>query len=261
MNENLPIYFVDIETVRATDKLDNSPLREMFMKRIKADFEKNKVPAPINTEQASMMPFIYQEYYEQHAALKAEFGKIACICIGRLLNGKFHIKICCGSDEKKVMTEAGESLSKAVALCAHNGLDFDYPFWTRRCIINNLPIPQILKTSGKKTWELQDQLLDTMKMWSGTEWNYRVSLELLTEVLGLPTPKGDMNGAMVGEAYWKAMSMTQAKDELPFDFEERKNAHFIKIGKYCAGDVFADANVYCRMKGLELITDDQIVYA
>ena len=62
-------------------------------------------------------------------------------------------------------------------------------------IINGLIIPDILDNSGKKPWEVK--LLDTMDLWKFGDYKNYTSLDLLTSVLGIPTPKDDIDGSMV----------------------------------------------------------------
>ncbi len=64
-------------------------------------------------------------------------------------------------------------------------------------IINGLIIPEILDNAGKKPWEVK--LLDTMDLWKFGDYKNYTSLELLTSVLGIPTPKDDIDGSMVAE--------------------------------------------------------------
>jgi hypothetical protein len=228
---DLPIYFVDIEAVRTVEKFaDNNPLCQLFEKKFRPKKETSEAFDPY-------------KLWEDQAAFHAEFCKIICISMGVLVNGKFYIKTVFGDDERKLLIEAEDAIAPAQTLCGHNALEYDYPVWMRRSIVNGVPIPAILNTSGKKIWDVKDKLLDTVQIWSGTQYNHRISLQLAAHLLGLPDPKQTMDGSMVGKLYY-----SQEPDKLK------------KIGKYCAGDVFTEANVYLRMKGEELITEDQIVY-
>lgn len=230
MLTDLPIYFIDIETVSAENPSRLSVPPVLFFKKFAKEAK---------TDDAQEM----MKFYADKAALHAEFCKIVCISMGVLKNGKFYIKTIVGDDEKKLLIEAEEQIAQAKTILAHNGLEFDFPMWMRRAIINNTPIPSLLKTAGKKIWDVKDQLLDTMQMWSGTAYNYRVSLALLANVLSIPDPKKDMDGSKIGELYYSTDP-------------DRLN----KIGEYCTGDVWTAFQVYLRMKGEELITEDQIIY-
>lgn len=244
---NLPIHFIDVETVTTHKYYPSETIEgELFKKKFSRDI-KEQYPDERMIENAS------EDVYNEKAALSAEFGKVVCISVGLLYNGQFFIKSLCNRDEKLVLSQFSEAISKATALCAHNGLEFDYPFLTRRYIVNNLPVPELLQIAGKKPWEMS-HLMDTMKLWSHTQWNYKVSLETLAFILGLPNPKATMNGAMVNEIYW-AMFDKVGNDELPFEHEKTALS---TIAHYCEGDVFTLANVYLRMKGLEVMGEEII---
>lgn len=198
--------------------------------------------------------------YADKSGLYAEFAKIVCISIGKFVPAKgtepdkFYIRTIVGRKEDELLKLASESILKANGtLCAHNGLEFDFPFLMRRYMIHGIPVPPVLDVSGKKPWDIN--LIDTMKMWSGTAWNYKVSLELLANIFGLPSPKTEMDGSSVAEIYYDSFNI--GKDELPFEKEE---AAMKKIGDYCNADVFCMANCYAKMKGLPIIREDQINY-
>lgn len=188
-----------------------------------------------------------EETYDR-AAIYAEFGKIVCISAGvyRQENGdfKFHIKSFYGHDEKALLQEFSEMVNKNFfkeehMVIGHNAKEFDFPFIARRCLINGIPIPFIFDNSGKKPWEVR--LMDTMELWKfGDHKNY-TSLDLLAAVFGISSPKGDMDGSMVGEVYWK------------FNDIER-------ISKYCQMDVITVARLLMKFKGLEPLKDENIIY-
>ena len=114
-------------------------------------------------------------------------------------------------------------------MCAHNGKEFDYPYIARRMIINGLIIPEILDNAGKKPWEIK--LLDTMDLWKFGDYKNYTSLDLLTTILGIPTPKDDIDGSMVAGIY-------------------RKEKDIVRIVKYCEKDVVAVAQVLLRFMNL-----------
>jgi len=236
------ICFLDIETIPAI----NITLGEDIPNEIYGLFEK-KFRKDLQDQGIA-------ELYREKAGLYAEFGKVVCVSIGKMQATKFFIKTMTNRDEKKLLIELAEAISKFPILCAHNGLEFDFPFLMRRYIINGLPIPPTLNVFGKKPWETPFE--DTMKMWSGTAWNYKCSLDLLAHCLGLPSPKKDMDGSLVAEVYYSMFDDVK-NDELPFEKEKQA---LDKIGKYCAGDIITLANVYCRMKGEPLIEKKQIEY-
>jgi 3'-5' exonuclease len=245
------ITFLDIETVSEFKDFDNVPgdVNNLFVKRNHREIESHLDAAPM---EFSLEAFSLEasRLYAKKAGLYAEFGKVVCIAIGKLALRKFegeekpesvlYVKTIVG-DEKEMLIQLAESLEKSgsTRLCAHNGKDFDFPFLMRRYIIHGLPIPKLLAVIGKKPWETH--LEDTMEMWSGSQWKYRVSLDLLANILGIPSPKTGITGSDVGELYYG-----EDPEEGPDAMEQ--------ISQYCTEDVIALAKVYARIINLP-ITD------
>ena len=180
------------------------------------------------------------------AGIYAEFGKIVCISCGLLQgNGdqrKIIIKSFSGDDEKLLLQQFNEMLNKWVIgepkfLCAHNGKEFDFPYLCRRMIINSLPIPVTLNSSGKKPWEVNH--FDTLELWKFGDYKSFTSLNLLAHTLGIKTPKDDIDGSMVWEVYWKEKNLQ-------------------RIVTYCQKDVVTVAQILLRMNGEPLIKEENI---
>jgi hypothetical protein len=98
-------------------------------------------------------------------------------------------------------------------------------------------LPQKLDLYGKKPWEVPH--LDTMELWKFGDYKNYTSLELLTAIFGIPTPKDDIDGSDVWRVYW------QEKD-------------LERIASYCQKDVVAIAQVFLKYKGLPFLKDDQV---
>lgn len=228
------ILFLDIETVPQHPSFDLVPndWKELWSKKAEA-LLRNREQETVDT--------IYGR-----AGIYAEFGKIICISCG-LIQGsgdqkKLIIKSFYGEDEKIVLYEFCEMLKKwatdaAKCLCAHNGKEFDFPYLCRRLLINAMPIPFILNVSGKKPWEVNH--LDTMELWKFGDFKSYTSLNLLAHALGIPTPKDDIDGSMVGDVYWKEKNMK-------------------RIAEYCQKDVVTVAQVYLRIAGEALIRIENV---
>jgi DNA polymerase elongation subunit (family B) len=183
-----------------------------------------------------------ENFYER-AGIWAEFGKIICISAGIFTGGKnpgLRIKSFAGHDEKELLHRFSNMLSgqpASLVLCAHNGKEFDFPYICRRLLINGLPIPSQLQIAGKKPWEINH--LDTMELWKFGDYKSYTSLNLLTAIFNIPTPKDDIDGSMVGAVYWKENQLE-------------------RICTYCQKDVVATAQLLRRYRGEELIADEQI---
>lgn len=179
------------------------------------------------------------------AGIYAEFGKIICISVGMLKDKNpfgLRLKSFYGDEERNILSEFSEMLNRQaggreILLCAHNGKEFDYPYIARRMIINGLHIPGILDNAGKKPWEVK--LLDTMELWKFGDFKSYTSLDLLSSILGIPSPKDDIDGSMVGEVYWKEHDLR-------------------RIVTYCEKDVLTVAQIIMRFMNLPLISSDKV---
>ena len=223
------ILFLDIETVPQHPSFDLVPneWKELWSK---------KAEALLRNRESETVDSIYNR-----AGIYAEFGKIICISCGVIQDSgeqkKIIIKSFYDEDEKRVLFEFSEMLKKwatdpTKCLCAHNGKEFDFPYLCRRLLINALPIPSILNISGKKPWEVNH--LDTMELWKFGDFKNYTSLNLLAYSLGIPTPKDDIDGSMVGDVYWKEKNIK-------------------RIAEYCQKDVVTVAQVYLRIIGEMLV--------
>ena len=224
--------FIDIETVPQApsfDKMD-AVMQGLWDKKSKLFRLPDQTPA---------------EAYER-AGIYSEFGKIVCISSGFIRDKNpfsFRLKSFYGDDEKELLAGFSEMLSRfsksnrEPLLCAHNGKEFDFPYIARRMIVHGLVIPELLDNAGKKPWEVK--LLDTMDLWKfGDHKNY-TSLELMSTILGIPSPKDDIDGSMVGSVYYEEHDLT-------------------RIVRYCEKDVLTIARILLRFRNLPGITDDRV---
>lgn len=67
-------------------------------------------------------------------------------------------------------------------------------------IINRIPLPNKLNLFGKKPWEIPH--LDTLELWKFGDYKNYTSLKLLTQILGIPSPKDDIDGSKVRDTYY-----------------------------------------------------------
>jgi DNA polymerase elongation subunit (family B) len=153
------ILFLDIETVPqyASYELLPEDARPFWIKKAE-QIRKNK--------ESETPESIYPK-----AGIYAEFGKIVCISCG-IVSGsgeekRLTIKSFCCKEEKTLLLEFCELLKKwsgqDKVLCAHNGKEFDFPFLSRRMVINQIPVPGMLQFAGKKPWEIPH--VDTLELW------------------------------------------------------------------------------------------------
>jgi uncharacterized protein YprB with RNaseH-like and TPR domain len=224
------ILFLDIETVPQFSSFDDAPKTLQHLWEKKAKF--------LIRDETETPDSIYRQ-----AGIYAEFGKIVCISCGYFsADRKLRIKSFSSDDEKNILIEFADMLSKFFSkadklLCAHNGKEFDFPFLARRMVINSVPLPPVLDTPGKKPWEVNH--LDTLELWKFGDYKSYTSLLLLATVLGVPTPKDDIDGSMVWDVYWN-------EKNLP------------RIVTYCQKDVLTIAQIFLRFRGEDLLDESEV---
>lgn len=150
------ILFLDIETVPQYPDYRSVPEEAKF-------FWDKKALQLLKNEGRDDPETLYPR-----AGIYAEFGKVVCISCG-IVSGagadkRMTIKSFCCDEEKQLLSDFCDMLSKWAGpekfLCAHNGKEFDFPFLSRRMVITDVCIPSMLKSAGKKPWEIPH--LDTM---------------------------------------------------------------------------------------------------
>jgi 3'-5' exonuclease len=224
------ILFLDIETVPWVSNyfdLDEGMQKLWNKKSDKiSQYETDKTPS--------------DELYDNRAGIFAEFGKIICICVWYVARNaentsEFRQKSFAGDDERRILMDFFELLNTHFSkpdqkLCGHNIIEFDVPYICRRAVIHRLALPNIINLSGKKPREVNH--LDTLEMWKFGDRKSFVSLDLLTRILWLPTPKTDISWEQVAWVYY------QEKD-LP------------RIVEYCDRDVKAVAQILMKFMRVE----------
>lgn len=228
------ILFLDIETVsqaQSYQQLD-ADWRELW---------DAKAQILLRGKEVETAETIYER-----AGIYAEFGKIICISCGCLQgpaqDRKLVIKSFSGDDEHKLLSEFSDMLQKWSGdadkfLCAHNGKEFDYPYICRRMVINGIAIPEALKIAGRKPWEVRH--LDTLELWKFGDFKSYTTLKLLAKVLGVPSPKDDINGSQVNGVYW-----------IEKDID--------RITTYCQKDVITLAQILLRFHCEPMIRPENI---
>ena len=227
------ILFLDIETVPQEENWSSlsHETQQLFEKK---------------TQYQRKDEFTAEEFYER-AGIWAEFGKIVCISAGYFITNEdknqFRVTSFFGDNEYKILVDFKDLLNKHFSkasniLCAHNGKEFDFPFIARRMIVHQIELPKKLNLFGKKPWEVPH--LDTLELWKFGDYKHYTSLKLLTSILGIPSPKDDIDGSVVASVYYK-----------------EKNIQ--RIVKYCEKDTIAVAQVLLRFNNEKLLNGDDIV--
>ena len=227
------ILFLDIETVPENyDYNDLTPEKKELWEQ-KSKYQRKE-------------DYTAEEFYDR-AGIWAEFGKIVCISVGYfvLKNDLRNFRVTSFFGEEVKILKDFKSLLETHfnrpnhVLCGHNGKEFDFPYIARRMIINRIEIPSKLDLFGKKPWEIAH--LDTMDLWKFGDYKHYTSLKLMTNILGIPSPKDDIDGSMVRDVFYKDKNID-------------------KIVTYCEKDTIAVAQVLLRLRGDEILSEDEILH-
>ena len=227
------VLFLDIETVPQKEYWSEVPqlTQELFSKKT-AYQRKEDISA--------------ENFYER-SGIWAEFGKIICISVAYFTSNmqerNLRVTSFSGNDEKELLIDFKKLLdthfNKANhVLCAHNGKEFDFPYIARRMIVHQVELPSKLNLFGKKPWEVPH--LDTMELWKFGDYKHYSSLQLLTSILGIPSPKDDIDGSEVANVYYKDKNLD-------------------RIVKYCEKDTIAVAQLLMRFNNEKLVEEHEII--
>lgn len=234
LNELSNILFLDIETASLEENFEalEPRLQEEWLKK-----EKHIQPKSETLEPGSL--------FFDKAGIYAEFGKVICVGVGYFKFQKeenklvYRTKSFAETEEYDTLLSFSELLQKKKwVLCAHNGKEFDFPYLSRRILINRIPLPEPLQIAGKKPWEVRHQ--DTLELWKFGDYKHYTRLELLASVFGIPTSKEGIDGSQVNDAYY-------TKNDLQI------------IREYCLRDVLVTAQIYLAFQGLPPEIDFEIV--
>lgn len=217
---------LDIETL-PTDRAD---VIEMLAEQIKppATYKKPESIAQwLEENKVTELDTLHRK-----TALDGSFGRICCI--GFAIDDEpaqtYHSQT---GNEFAVLTNFAEHLNNLhcdkfnTVFVGHNLASFDLRFLVQRYIVNNFPVPFLLKhAASAKPWE-SDKVFDTMVQWAGV--GGKISLEKLCMALEIPSPKGEITGATV--------------------YDEFLKGNIQGIADYCIKDVESTRAVYKRMRG------------
>jgi len=227
------ILFLDIETVPEKENYKELSETKQELFNLKTQYQRKEEFTP-------------EEFYNR-AGIWAEFGKIICISVGFFSSFEkervFRVKSFYGDDEPQLLREFNDLMNNhfnhpSHMLCAHNGKEFDFPYIARRMIIHRIDLPKSLNLFGKKPWEIPH--LDTMELWKFGDYKHYTSLKLMTHILGIPSPKDDIDGSQVAEVYYVEKNLE-------------------RIVSYCEKDTIAVAQLLLRLYNHDLLVDDEVV--
>ncbi len=226
------VLFLDIETVPDQPVFEDvNPVMQQLWEKKSEFFRKEDETAA--------------EVYGR-AGIYAEFGKIVCISVGVVANRDgqriFRLKSFAGRNEKQLLMDFSKMLihftnKPSRNICGHNAREFDIPYIARRMLIHGIKLPDILDIAGKKPWEVK--FLDTLDLWKFGDYKHYTSLNLLTTIFDIPSPKDDIDGSQVAHVFY-------VEDDVE------------RIARYCEKDVLATAQLFLKFKGEQLIPESAV---
>ena len=105
-------------------------------------------------------------------------------------------------------------------------------------VIHQISLPDKLNLFGKKPWEVLH--LDTLELWKFGDYKHYTSLQLLTHILGIPSPKEDIDGSQVAKVYYQDQDLE-------------------RIVQYCEQDTIAVAQIFLRFCNKPLLSKNEII--
>ncbi len=245
--ELLDLLIFDIETVSfyptfAELEAKNPKLAELWVKKYKQKY-KEEVKEYVGDETLS------EYFYKLKAGLHPEFAKPVSISFASILpvkiknedgtdsekeSDQLEIKVFNMSikndDEKGLLERFVKFLNnyKMKNLAGFNIINFDIPFVAKRLLVNGIQLPSQLRIHNLKPWEVKTQ--DLVKYYQFGSYD-TISFDLLTNILGVESPKNGISGENVGEYYWEKKDITT-------------------IAEYCNKDVKAVGECFLKLSKL-----------
>jgi len=160
--------------------------------------------------------------YEYFASTHGDFGKIICISVGFIHGDTIRLKSFFGTDEAEILKSFNALLNKTSTFVHYNGLNFDVPFILQRMAHHRIPLsnPDFANLRRFST----TPHFDVMMQYYNWDMTRVLPLGILAELHGLPSPKKDLSGDQVLEAY--------------------RQERWKEIVHYCEFDVATTLNLY-----------------
>jgi len=228
------ILFLDIETVPQHSQFSDLEPTSKRLWEQKTQYQRKEQYNP-------------EQFYDR-AGIWAEFGKIICISVGYFQHKEDfrNFRTTSFQGEEKTILIAFKNLLETRfnrpqhLLCAHNGKEFDFPYIARRMVILGIDLPFKLNLFGKKPWEVPH--LDTMELWKFGDYKTFTSLKLMAHVLGIPSPKDDIDGSEVRDVFYIENNID-------------------RIITYCEKDTITVAQIMLKLRNENLLAPHEIISA
>lgn len=221
--ENAVNITLDIETI-GTNRQD---VRDYIAATVTAPAQMKKAET-IAAWEANDKPAAVDEAVAK-TGLDGAFGRV-CV-IGWAVDDGEPTTIARADDEAGLLHEFAYKLlvppheRHTTTVIGHNVSSFDLRFLVQRFIVHGIKPPMVIARAAQaKPWE-SDKVFDTMVQWCGV--GSRVSLDKLCMALGIPSPKGELDGSKV----WQYV----------------QDGRIAEVAEYCKKDVEAARAIWLRM--------------
>ena len=240
--------FFDIETAGGAPDLRSVSPKMQKLWSHRCEYLRNNMGAkhPENVVMTDDQLFL------EKSALQAEFGRIVCVSFGKVKweegakpndpPKQVQLLSYAGENEVEILEKTFKLMDGLTKtgnkLFGHTIKRFDIPYLCKRAFINNMTPAVPLQVWDKKPWEIS--AVDISEYWSFGAWQEGfASLDLMSTVMGLPSPKSEMEGSKVHEAFYAG--------------------DVSSISKYCQGDVLALIRQAFSLAGLNQFDESCIV--
>lgn len=208
------LYF-DIETSGITETFEEL---EEINPRLAKLWEKRSVWLSKNSGE-EMKNYTPSQFWNVKSSLHPEFSKVVCISFGAYREDEVVINSFIGNEEDILLSSNkvfNNAVTKGWKLGGHTIKNFDVPFIGKRMIINKIDPSPLIASLNRKPWE--SPYLDISDIFAFGGWGQtHSSLDLMSCVFGLESPKEEMDGSKVHEYFY--------------------NGKIDEIKKYCEMDV------------------------
>jgi len=244
------IMFLDIETTSITEKF--SELDERQQKNFLRKFKKKGTEEIINGIKPDGKKYtqpqlakLKEEKWSELAPLSSIFGRILCISVGFLVpdqesEGYTMRRTSYYDDDEKILLEKfvngplksyldNPNEKDSYVFSAFHGMIFDFPFISMRLLINGLPLPKAFDFAESKPWE-NSHFIDLKKLLSFNVFDGGNSLDSLTQVFNIPSPKEEMSGQDVKDEYWVKKNLSGIVRYCEKDIISLSRLHLAVIG-------------------------------
>lgn len=181
----------------------------------------------------------HEDNYFRYASLYPEYGKILCMSFGVYAEGVEKVS-CISGDELEVVQKAHAVFTqcgdRGMRPCGWNIKNFDIPWLVRKFMMYKMPVPHVLRTFGKKPWEMV--ALDLKEAYKCCS-DLNITFEEASLALGVNCSKhdsdGGIDGSMVNSLYWNSAD---------------REAAVSRICNYCDRDVRSSMQLAVAMSDM-----------